>query len=182
MSTHTNVRGEGPTGSVGGVVPDGSPDTADLDARLRSADTDESAASDARVRYREHGMEPLEPDERIRSLLAPDEELLAVRRHVALARPQPSDGAPAIDPISGDLYVTSARLVHVGRSILAFDLDDIEDAALAEERVLLVLRDGAGIALDAVRPRLLRVQIAAARAARAGMTGRRRGRLQPASR
>ena len=182
MSERANVRGEDPTGSVGGVEPDGWPDIPDLEARLRSANTDEWAASDARVRYRDHGMEPLEPDERIRSLLAPGEKLLAIRRHVALARPQPSDGAAAIDPISGDLYVTSARLVHVGRSMVAFDLDDIEDAALAEERVLLVLSDGAGIALDAVRPRHLRVQIAAARAARAGMTGRRHGRLQPASR
>ena len=41
----------------------------------------------------------------------------------------------------------------------------IEELALAGERLLITLRDGTGLSIDASRPRLMRVQIAAALAA-----------------
>jgi hypothetical protein len=182
MHETANVDGRVRTESVDAGQPDGPQAIPDSEARPRVADTDEAAASEARIRYREHGVEPLEPDERIRTQLAPGEQVIAVRRFVALDRRQTSAEAPAIDSLRGDLYVTSARLVHVGPRILTFELDDIEDAALAGERVLLLLRDGLSVAIEADRPRLLRVQVAAARAARAGPTGRRPRGPQPASR
>jgi hypothetical protein len=108
-------------------------------------------------------------------LLEPGELVLACHRWVALDRHQRSTvEAPSVS-LRGDLYVTTARLVHVGPPVVTVDLDDIEDAALVGDRVLLVTRGGAGITVDTDRPRLLRVQLAAARVARTGMTRRRTG-------
>ena len=45
------------------------------------------------------------------------------------------------------------------------DLSEIDDVVLSGERLLLVLRGGQGVSIDAPQPRLLRVEIAAARAA-----------------
>jgi hypothetical protein len=129
------------------------------------ADTDEAAASEARARYREHGVEAIEPDEAIFALLGPGERVLAVRHSAAIDRRLSSGRASAIESIRGDLYVTTSRLVLIGREVFAFDLADIEDSALAGETVLLLLHAGVGLALDVDRPRLLRVQIGTARAA-----------------
>jgi hypothetical protein len=181
MHQRTNVHGRIRPASVDAVPPQAAPAVPETEASPQVADTDEAAASEARVRYREHGVEPIEPDERIQALLAPGEQVIAVRCAVALDRRQTSAESPAIDSIRGDLYMTSARLVHVGPTIITFELDDIEDAALAGHRVLLLLRDGRAIALEVDRPRLLRVQIAAARAARA-CNPSRRGRPQGAPR
>ncbi len=137
------------------------------------AQMDEEEASEARRRYRSEGIEPLEPDARIGPLLAPGEVVFAHHRVVALARRQRSKEIVPSAQMRGHLYVTSARLVHVGPSVLTIDLDDIEDAALAGELVLLIVRGGVGITLDSDRPRLLRVQMAAARAGRADPTRHR---------
>jgi hypothetical protein len=145
-------------------------------------DTDEAAASQARLRYKTHGLEPIEPDDSIRCLLMPAEHLLAVHRGVALNRRVQDALAGSLGSVWGDLYVTSARLIHIGGEVIVFELDHIEDAPIAEDRLLLLLADGVGIALDADRPRLLRVQIAAARAARAGVGTRLPGRSQPSLR
>jgi hypothetical protein len=168
-------------------APDAAPDRipADLDAREAQPDlgrTDEEDASDARRRFRSHGIEPLAPDACIGSMLAPGEDVLAHHRSVGLDRLQRSKEIEPTVPMLGDLYVTSARLVHLGLRVLTIELDDIEDAALVGDRVLLVIRGGTGVALETDRPRLLRVQMAAARAARSGPTGRRPGRSQPAAR
>jgi len=151
-------------------------------AGLPTAATDEEAASAARARFKSFGVEPVDADDRVRGLLDPAEQVLAVRHSVALDRRLGSSRASAINSIRGDLYVTTARLVLVGEQLLTFELDQIEDTALAGELVLLILGAGVGIVLDADRPRLLRVQIAAARAARAGPTGRAEDCPQPASR
>jgi hypothetical protein len=156
--------------------------SADDERRLDQIDTDEAAASEARARYRQLGVESVESDDTILPLLAPGERVLALRHSVGLDRRQASAQAPTIDSVRGDLYVTTERLVHVGDEVLDFRLDDVQDSALAGERVLLILRDGVGIVLNADRPRLLRVQIAAARAARAGSPEQRPGRPQSASR
>ena len=60
--------------------------------------------------------------------------------------------------------MTSRRIVLLGRLTLAIDLDDIEDAVISGERILLVMGDGQGAALGVAQPRLLRVEIATARA------------------
>lgn len=182
MDESTTGRSRVPIAPIDAAQPVGSPTRPDREARNRGAARDEDAADAARGRYRELGVEPIEPEERIRTLLAPGEELLAVRRRVVLDRPRSSADGQDADPVAGDLYVTSARLVHVGARVLSFDLDDIEDAELAGERVLMLLRDGVGIALQTEGPRLLRVQVASARAARAGLARRRSDRPQPASR
>ena len=85
-----------------------------------------------------------------------------------LDRRQPVLGSDVPCGLAGDLYVTSRRLVLVGRYTLSFDLADIEEAMLSGERLLFVLRDGQGASLDVDRPRLLRVELAAARAAARG--------------
>jgi hypothetical protein len=164
--------------------PSGS-DTAEgheIEARAHLIDTDEAAASEARLRYKTHGIEPIEPDDSIRCLLMPGEQLLATRRGVALDRRAQAAFAGPPGSVWGDLYVTSARLIHIGGAVVSFDLDDIEDAPMADDRLLLLLADGVGLSLDADRPRLLRVQIAAARAARASSGSRSSDRSHPASR
>ena len=156
----------------------------DLDPREARPDVeraDDEDASAARRRYRSHGIEPLAPDPCIGLLLEPDEDVLARHHGVGLDRRQSTRAAPSAQ-LLGDLYVTSARLVHVGLSVLMIELDDIEDAALVGDRVLLVTRGGVGVTLETGQPRLLRVQVAAARAARAGRIRRGPGRPQLAAR
>ena len=109
-------------------------------------------------------MPALEADGRIGPLLAPDEHLLAVRRSVMLDRDPPSSGPGEPSGVGGDLYLTARRLVLLGRVPLSFDLDEIEEAGLSGERLLLVLRDGSSISLDTAEPRLLRMEIGTARA------------------
>ena len=126
---------------------------------------DDAAADEARQRYREVGIPPLEPDERLVPLLAPDERPLAVRRSVALDRRQPPLNPEPAAGLAGDLYLTSRRLVLLGHHVLEIDLMEIQEAALSGEILLLALRDGTGVTLEVAEPRLLRVQIAAARSA-----------------
>ncbi len=124
---------------------------------------DETAAHEARVRYRARGIEGLEPDDEIRPLLTPGEQLVAVRHAARLDRRQPRSDPRAGLP--GDLYVTSVRIVHLGAGPISFELDEIQEAALADERLLLIMRDGTCVVLAVDQPHLLRTQIAAARAA-----------------
>lgn len=130
-----------------------------------SPDADEAASTAARRRFREGSVDVHEPDARIAPLLRPDELVLAVRGDAALDRRQPCP--PHAPDLHGALYLTSDRIVHVGRRPIVVELDDIEDSVVAAGRLLLALRDGNGIAIDTDGPLLLRVQIAAARAARA---------------
>jgi hypothetical protein len=91
----------------------------------------------------------------------PDEEIHAERRAAIVERGEEA-------PLSGGtLYLTSRRLIHVGNeAIEEVDLSRISDMAVALERLLLVeLTDGSDLAIEVDQPRLLRVQVAAARAA-----------------
>jgi hypothetical protein len=142
------------------------------DAALRDADevlartkADEVAADEARERYRTCAMATLEPDERIAPLLLPDERVVAVRRAALLERRQPEPGARTTTGLAGTLYVTSRRLVLVGRASLSFALGSIQEVILSGDRLLVVLRDGQGLTLDVAQPRLLRVELSAARSA-----------------
>lgn len=144
------------------------PAVRDAAAILARAAADEAAAGEARERYRVQPLLALEPDARIAPLLAPGELLVAVRRSVMLDR-HPSRSGPD-DPmgVGGDLYLTARRLVLLGRIALSFDLDEIEEAGLSGERLLIVMRNGSSVALDVARPRLLRVEMGCARAAARG--------------
>jgi hypothetical protein len=92
--------------------------------------------------------------------LRPDELVHAIR-HTALLE----DGQRP-HPEGGTLYLTSRRLVHAGLELREINLVDITETAVALERLLLVdLADGSDLAIEVDQPRLLRVQLAAARAA-----------------
>lgn len=146
----------------------GDPDTAavrDALEVLTRSTIDEADADEARARYRTQAMPRLEADARIAPLLDPDEHVVAVRRLVAFDRRRPEGrSSKALGGLAGDLYLTTRRLVLVGRLMLSFPLADIDQVVLSGERLLLVMHDGTGLALGVARPRLLRVEIAAARA------------------
>ncbi len=125
---------------------------------------DEAAAAAARVAYQTEPMTRLEPDPAVAQLLAPGERLLAIRRWATLERRQPIPGERLARGLGGQLFITSRRLLHVGRLVLTFQLADITETALGAGHLLVVMRDGTGLALGVDQPRLLRVQIAEARA------------------
>lgn len=132
---------------------------------LRSpAEMDEVAATAARRQYRAEGLTPLEPAADLGALLGAGERIFATRPQTVLQRRTRRDEPVDSASVTGDLVLTSARLILVGDRCLAFDLEDIEEAVLAEEQLLLVMRNGVGLSLAVAQPRLLRVQIAAARA------------------
>lgn len=136
----------------------------DASGFLAHDSTDEEAANEARDRYRDEAMARLGSDSQIAPLLVPGEDVLAVRRSATLDRRESRLGPTTPFALAGDLYLTSRRLVLVGRLTLSFDLDEIEDAVLSGERLLLVMRHGRGASLDVAQPRLFRVEIATARA------------------
>jgi hypothetical protein len=112
---------------------------------------------------REHGIVALEPDERIGVMLAPGELVVAVRRAVSVERRK--DYADPSQGLLGDLYVTTSRLVYLGRVPVEVALVDIREAVVAAGVVRLVVAEGHGVEIRAGDPRLLRVEIAAVREA-----------------
>jgi hypothetical protein len=98
------------------------------------------------------------PDERIGPHLAPGELVHDLRPSAILKAP----GDDRALGYGGTLYLTSQRLVHIGQVTVNVQLRDIIETALAGERLLITLRDAEGITLDVDRPRLLRIEIAAA--------------------
>jgi hypothetical protein len=139
------------------------------DAAIRDAEeillrtrNDEHEADEARVRYRADGLPRLAVDGPITDLLRPGETVVDLRPSAVVSRHVRGDGT---EQLPGRLYLTSQRLLLVGRAPLAVELGEIEELALAGERLLVTLRGSTGLAIDASRPRLLRVQIAAALAA-----------------
>jgi hypothetical protein len=164
-------------------------DAADIVARTSADETD---AIQARERYRNEGLPVIEPDPEIGARLGQNEQLVEMRPGAMVGRAllagvggaavedgvgTASSAAQAgVESLSGRLYLTSTRLVLLGRltadgpveSELSVALGDIEELAVVGERLLVSLADGTGITIDAGRPRLLRVQIAAARYAARG--------------
>jgi hypothetical protein len=164
------MNGQGPSRPRTGDAAHGSLDVSAFPATaidLAERSRDEDCAAAARARYRVEPMMPIQPDCVITPMLQSGEWLLVVRRGALLERRQPASGA-AGPGLTGDLYLTSRRLLHVGRLTLAFCLDEIEEAMVSGDRLLLVLHGGTGVALDVLGPRLLRVEIATARAAARG--------------
>jgi len=140
------------------------PESAALrDARAIAARVaeDEAASDDARRRYQTDGLPVVDPDAGFAPLALPGESLHASRDNALLERTLV--GAPRPLPEAGTLYLTSERLVHVGAEATSIPLGEIEEMAVALERLLLVrLRDGTHLAIDTDQPHFLRVQIAAA--------------------
>ena len=122
---------------------------------------DEALAAAARARYRTDGLVSIEPDPQMRSVLGSDEQLLAVRQTVEVERM--TDGVRSA--LSGPLAVTSKRLFVVdGQPVTLASLGELEDVTLATRRLLVMLTNGVGFTIDALNPRLLRVEMAEARA------------------
>jgi hypothetical protein len=126
-------------------------------------DADERAAAGARRRYQAGPMAALGADATIAPHLALGEDVVAVRGRVGFEQ-RPGGAA---EPVSGRavLYVTTGRIILCAEPMIEMGLEEVEEVHLAAGRLLLVLRDGAGVALETELPRLLRVEIAAARAA-----------------
>jgi hypothetical protein len=137
-------------------------------AALRDAQTiaariaaDEAAADHARLTYRDGGLPAIEPDAAASQILDPGELLHAVRPSALLEENTSGDFPP--QPKGGVLYLTSTRLVHQGQETTELSLSEIEEVAVALERLVLIrLRDGSDVALEVDQPRLLRVQLATA--------------------
>ena len=165
-------------------------DATDIVARTAA---DEADAIAARERYRADGIGTIAPDPEIASRLGDNERLIETRPGAMVGRAQltgvggiggaagedgagtASSAAQGVDALSGRLYLTTSRLVLLSRPAdrptdteLSVGLVDIEELACVGERLLVSLADGTGLTIDAGRPRLLRVQIAAARAASRG--------------
>ncbi len=129
---------------------------------------DEATADEARRRLRENGIVSIEPDERIRVMLAPGEVVAAVRHSVWLERRKETTKHDR--RTVGDLYVTTRRLVYLGRERVEYPLNEIHDAVEAEGSLRLIVGEGRGVEIQVPDPRLLRVEIAAVReAARAAV-------------
>jgi hypothetical protein len=146
---------EGPTIEHGG-----GPGVRDAEEILLRAHEDERDAVEARARYRADGLPTLEVDEILAEHLRPNETVVDVRLSAVVNRHLRGDDT---DVFAGRLCVTNQRLMIVGGTPLDIELGDIDELALAGERLLVTLRDATGLSIDASRPRLLRVQIAAAR-------------------
>jgi hypothetical protein len=136
------------------------------DAQLIAARVaaDEAGADAARHLYQNGPLPTLDADSAFAALAFPGEVLHAIRLNVVIDQTV-AGGVETLRP-AAPLYVTSVRLVHGGPQALGLSLDQIDEMAVALERLLLVrLRDGADLAIETDQPRLLRVEIAAAMAA-----------------
>ncbi len=120
---------------------------------------DEIAADALREALRDGPIRAVPADETVSPLLQPDEQVLAARPSALL---NPPAGDPSLPGYGGALYLTSQRLLHVGRVLVATPLQQIREVSLAGERLLLTLDGGEGMSLETDQPRLLRVQISAA--------------------
>jgi hypothetical protein len=154
------------TGRTDNVGSEGGPGRATADGTAAyDAAADQAAADEARLRYRRRSIGRIDPDGRIAPVLEPGEQIVAIRRSATVSRRQSPELA-VVSPEVVDVYVTTHRLLLAGRDVLGLDLATVDEAVISHERLLLVLCDGVGLELEVDWPRLLRVEIAAARAAR----------------
>jgi len=135
------------------------------EAALRDAEkitariaADEAAATAAMEAYAVGGLPSIEPDDGARALFLAGEQLHAV--HGSALLEAPTTGEDDALPRGGTLYLTSARLLHVGTETTNVALSEIVDVTVALERLVQVRRlDGSDLALEVDQPRLLRVQL-----------------------
>jgi len=138
---------------------DGAPGIRDAEQILDRVREDEREAYEARASYRTDGLPTIEADGAIAEHIRPGESVVAARPSTVISWHQRSDST---DDFAGSFYLTSQRLILLGRVTLEVELDQIDELALAGERLLITLIDRTGLSIDVARPRLLRVQIAAA--------------------
>src|SRR5687768_3552639 len=138
----------------------------EIDAAPLDEVTDEEAARLDRERYREKGLPVLQPDPMVAPLLVDGETVVGWRQAASLSRVDEITHAVVRD--DGPLYVTSERLLHLGGQTTAFDLSDIAELAMADDRLLVTISGSRGLMLDVAGPRQFRVLLAAARSAAAG--------------
>ncbi len=143
----------------GQAIATGAAGIRDAQGLVARAEADERAASEARTRIRAHGLARLTLDTAVAGLLAPGEDLVAHRPSVVVERHLPGDGR---DDVGGALYVSTRRLLLVGRAQLSVALADIDELSVVGERLLLTLRGDVGLSIQASEPRVLRVEIATA--------------------
>jgi hypothetical protein len=142
------------------------------------ADDDAASADVTRRLLRSEGVLPIEPDDRIASMLVAGEQVVAVRRGVSLERRKLQRDPDEM--LSGDLYVTTRRLVYLGREPLEYALGDIREAVIATGALRLVVGEGLGVEIRVPDPCLLRVELGAVREAeRASMAGAVSGAALP---
>jgi hypothetical protein len=128
--------------------------------RLEPDDEDEALAAAARLHYRSGARSTVTSSDDVRAALRADEQLIAIRATASID-PGPRGGHAQ----SGQLAITNERLVLIDQpAVTLASFDQIEDVTLATDRVLVVLTTGGGFAIQSCHPRLLRVQLAAARA------------------
>jgi hypothetical protein len=97
-------------------------------------------------------------------VLGSDEQLLAIRELATVESLSMRD-----EPASfGRLAVTTKRLLMMmgAQSITLARLEEIDDVALVTDRLLVMLTTGSSFTINTAQPRLLRVELAAARAYR----------------
>jgi hypothetical protein len=116
---------------------------------------DDRATTEARTRFRNHGLPALRPDAAIAPLLGTDETLVAVTYDATV-----HGAGPLAATFAGTLYLTSDRLVGLGPDGFDLALDDLDEVGLVSTRLLLALRSRRGVTIDVRQPSLLRVQIA----------------------
>ena len=143
-------------------------DPPEIEAALRDAQAiaarvsaDEAAADAERQRLINEALPTLDRGSIELPMDVHEDELLHAIRHAAML-----DDGYTKPPAGGTLYLTSHRLLHAGSILREVALADINDASVALERLLLLdLTDGSDLTIEVDQPRLLRVQLAAARAA-----------------
>ena len=123
---------------------------------------DEAAADVARSALRVAGAIPIEPDAPIAVMLAPGERVLAVRHaaRVELLARTAIDEDERAGP--GDLYLTDRRLIVVAQP-LNIPLEDILEVGVLDGQLLLLTERCGGVRIHVEDPRVLRVELAAAR-------------------
>jgi hypothetical protein len=144
--------------------------------QLRDEIRDELAADELRRRLRVRGILPIEPDDRIRELLAQGECVVAVRRAVAFERRASARDGDSV--LGVDLYVTTHRLVILGPVRLEYPLAEIREMYVAAGAVRLVDDRNRALEFGVADPRVLRVEIAAVREAIRVFTARKASRPQ----
>ena len=136
------------------------PTDVDTDEQL-----DEQLAVHAREQYRESGIPEMATDAVVAAHLEVDEHLLCSRARAVVRRVEIDEESRAVVTAEGPLYVTNRRLLHFSDHIESIALLDIDELAMADDRILVTLVGSRGLTLDVDNPHQLRVLIAAAKAA-----------------
>lgn len=128
--------------------------------------SDEQLALRAREQYKESGIPAITADDSVAPYLEPDERLLWTCDLAIVRRVDVDDEGRGVVTEQGSLYVTDHRLLHFGSRVQAVALLEIDELAMADDRILVTLVGSRGLTLDVDNPHQLRVLIAAAKAAR----------------